>query len=194
MDGHTPRLYKAVGFLAGSFGLFFVKAIFENAPSVFDVFGWLSAIIGVVELGFVYASNYADMQTRHYYAQRDIIDALCKADSDVRNAIGAWFPQYNFVYTDQPILCWHNTEVPMSIFREFMKESNPQYTAAERDWKARGATYHRYWNLIYAKLVDIEFVVPESSAGNHSQMWRGKAYNRAWEMWMNTSMNLQELE
>ena len=74
-----------------------------------------------------------------------------------------------------------------------MKESNTQYTAPERNWKSKGATYHRYWNLIYEKLVEIELVVRDSSAGSHSYMWRGRSYDRAWEMWMVHSMNLPEM-
>jgi len=191
---HTPRLYKALGMLlfgAGALGV--ARLINNDVDFVFNLFGWITFIVGVAEAVACNVSHYAEIQTRHYMIQKEVIDSLAKADPDVRNAIGAWFPRYNFVFAGQPIVCWQDTIVPLDVFREFMKESNQQYTVAQREWKARGATYHRYWVLIYEKLVEIGLVVKDSSAGNHSEMWSGRGYDRAWQMWMIHSMNLQEL-
>jgi len=192
---HVPRLWKALGMLvmgAGALGIGRAIPITDIA-FVFGFFGWVVVVFGIAEAIACNISHYAELRTRHYMIQKEVIDSLAKADPDVRNAIGAWFPRYNFVYAGQPITCWQDTIVPIDIFREFMKASNEQYTVPLRDWKAQGATYHRYWVLIYEKLVELELVVKDTAAGSHSYMWRGRGYSRSWEMWMIHSMNLPEM-
>lgn len=192
--GHTPRLYKAFGAFLGGFGLFALSTVFgEKMADILIGAAWVCVAVGIIEGIFIYATNAYELRNRYLETQVQVINAMAAADPDVRNAIGAWFPQYNLRWAGKTITCWQDTIVPVEAFREFMHQSNAQYVAPERDWKAKGATYHRYWNIIYSKLTELGLIVPESAAGSHSHLWRGKGYNRAWEMWMGNGKEISEL-
>ena len=192
MDTHTPQIRKAFACFALSFGLFFV---YVYVPQWFVVFfGVLLTGIGISEVVFVYIHSIVDARERNYRAQVDVINALSNADPETRASFGSWFPEYDLVYTDGAKLYWQGTTVPVEIFAEFMRECNEQYTVAQRVWKAKGNEYWKYWKQIHKQLLICGLVIEDSSAGNHSEQWRGHGYKRAWEMWMYNIPRINRLE
>ena len=163
-------------------GLFFTYVYIDEWFLV--VFGILLTLIGILEVTFVYINNFVEARERNYSAQVGVIRALSDADPEVRASFGAWFPEYNLMFTPEASWMWMKTDVPVSVFEEFMRESNEQYTVAQRNWKAKGNTYWGYWKRIYKELLICGLVLEASSSGSHSEMWVGNGYKRAFEMWM----------
>jgi len=193
---HSPRLWKAIATVCLGVAMSALAVLVKNETAFWVVFlaGLAFIVLGFVEALMANLKYIYDVRENQYHIQLRVIEALTNADAEARNAIGVKLPQFNFVYCEEPGIFWQDTDVPYQIFKEFLQESSDQHTAPERDWKARGVVYHRYWMQIYNKLVEMGLVLEQSAAGSHSQLWKGSGYKRAWSYWGRLPGQLKELE
>jgi hypothetical protein len=185
---HVPRLSKAL-FVSG---LGFVVLIFSWKLNDIGMF-WSAFVAGVFFVLLGLSECYfliAESLRQDIMAKESIIKALANSDGEVRNAVGVWWPEFCFEFTDVPVITWQGTDVSLETFRRFMLDSNEQYISPERNW-APGLE-RREWEKIRNKLQELGLVIPDSAAGPRSWLWRINGYKHAYNRWMRYQVKVVE--
>jgi len=193
-EEHQPRLSKAILTVGIGFVVLLASWTFSHSGMFWTAFG-VGIIIVLIGIGECYLLA-CDNIRRNMDTKISMIRALTDADGEVRNAIGVWWPEFSFVFTDEPVITWQNTDVPYTVFQQFMDDSNEQYISPERNWP--DGEKRRQWAKVKNKLVELQLVLPDDPAGPKSWLWRVNGYKHAHNRWMRYRVTvvdaLQEME
>ena len=201
-DVHTPRYWKA--FLGVAGGAVVMGASYLIPGKAFWVFllaGLVSCLIGIAQAAIASYSHVSYIALDVAREKRLLFETYKGATPDEKSLLARIFPEIDVDIVDgSKTYYWRGTNVPVHILQEFLKESDSQCTVAQRNWKARGQVefddgsvvdYHWCWLAIYKKLVAMDYVIEASHNGPRSELWRGKAYQKLCDDWLEP---LQEME
>lgn len=148
-------------------------------------FTWLT-IAGAISwfcILLVWMRLIIDTRRQLFKAQTDWLNELRQMDPQQWQSLGLMkLPFVNITWGGETLLVWENT-VPMQYFEHFMRTSNDSQTSPERDWNSKEYP-QRIWLLIYGKLVQLGFVIPDSASGNRSFRWLPGMCAEAWSRYM----------
>lgn len=113
----------------------------------------------------------------------DLAKAYGQLDDEGRAAFAFQFPEMRYRMKKGEVReMFENTNVPIEMFRTFLKTSNGKYISPERDWT--GGDQPRWaWLEIKDWLEGENYIVPDSAAGSHSWLWRGQSWEHLKAYW-----------
>lgn len=113
----------------------------------------------------------------------DWMIAFGKLDDEARAAVAFQFPTMRYKMKRGEIRgMFEDTNVPMEMFREFLKTSNSKYISPRRDWYTAEKPEWA-WLEIKDWLEGQEYIIPDSAAGSHSWLWKGSAWDHLKAYW-----------
>jgi hypothetical protein len=126
-----------------------------------------------------------DRRDESLYQMAIFIEHLSKLNSDQMEVLGYQFPHIRYQShgrVAKPM--FENTDVPMGMLHEFLRDSNDYYVSPQRNWFTAEKPEWA-WIRIYKWLVDHKMVIADSAAGNTSHHWIGESYKRMMsDYWM----------
>lgn len=114
----------------------------------------------------------------------DFANAIANLDDEARAMMAFEFPTMQYHMKRGEVRAYfEGTNVPIELFREFLKTSNNKYISPRRDWSTRDKPEWA-WLEIKEWLQANGKIVPDSAAGSHSWLWRGRSYEFMSQYWM----------
>jgi len=106
-----------------------------------------------------------------------------KLDDEARAAVAFAFPTLRYKMKRGEVReMFEDTNVPMELFKLFLKTSNSKYISPRRDWFTTDKPEWA-WLEIRQWLQDNEYIKRDSAAGNHSWLWDGNAWDHLKAYW-----------
>ena len=178
---YTPKLFHAMLTAAICLALIALGAKTQQARVLFalNVGALLFALMTVVVLWMLVIKA----NDEHWDTLSEFAKAYNQLDAESRAALGFQFPEMRYKMKKGEVReMFENTNVPIELFRTFLKTSNGKYISPERDWasdeKPRWA-----WLEIKEWLEEENYIVPDSAAGSHSWLWRGQSWDHLKAYW-----------
>lgn len=122
----------------------------------------------------------------------DWMKEFSKLDEEARAAVAFQFPTIRYHMKRGKVReMFEDTQVPIEIFRLFLKTSNNRYISPRRDWTTEERPAWA-WDEIKNWLEEKDYIIADSAAGSHSWLWSGEAYRHLTAYWM-SGRHLQDM-
>lgn len=175
---------------------FFLPALFFIAGAVTMIhsaglglaFWWLGLLaslwiffIGIWQARSAYNSTLSDVAREVRLMNPEQYDAL-----------GIHFPELRIHYHGKPVSYLEDTSVRMEHFKKFLEDSDEVQFAPERLY-GDGTQMRRQWTLCRDWLIEMDFLIQNSAAGNHSWLWRTGRRSQLFSMYFSQPLELIDL-
>jgi len=180
MFSYTPKLLDAI--ITAILCVVLLALGGKTKEPVSSAFNWGALMFGFLFL-VVVALMALEGLNRRVSVMTDFANAISSLDDEARAMMAFEFPHMRYRMKRGEVReYFEDTNVPIALFKEFLRTSDRLYTSPRRDWST---TKKPEWAWLEIKgwLEDHKMVVPDSAAGSHSWMWRGSAYEHIKAYW-----------
>jgi hypothetical protein len=176
---YQPKLFHVfISIIIGT--IFFVASV--SWPFI-GIWLQIAGLLSWSCIVLIYARLIIDTRKQMFYVQKEWLSELRQMDPEQWRALGLInIPFINITWEGETMLIWEGT-VSMKYFEHFMHTSNDSQTSPKGEWNTKKYP-ERVWTLIYNRLVQLGFVIPDSAAGNHSYLWRPGMRAEAWARYL----------
>lgn len=177
---YTPKLHHAAVVAVAMILCIALAGVTKG--SVARAFAWGAVGFGVMSV-VVLVLMLMEGVNGMVRAQADWMREFASLDDEGRAAVAFVFPKIRYRMKRGVVReCFEDTNVPMEMFRLFLRLSNSKYISPRRDWFTQDKPQWA-WLEIFEYLKSNNFIVPDSAAGQHSWLWNGNAWEHLNAYW-----------
>lgn len=180
MLSYTPKLYDAI--IAAMLCILCLVISGKASRSIASAFNYGAVMFGVLFL-IVILLLIRESNIRRIDAMTSFAEKIVGLDDEGRAMMAFEFPYLRYHMKRGEVReYFEDTNVPMEMFKEFLRTSDQKYISPRRDW-CTSKKPEWAWIEIKEDLEARGLIVSDSAAGSHSWKWRGHAYEHIKAYW-----------